>query len=174
MTDTSCFAPDIQLVCDFKLNRQIAPQCEAFFAGLSDIIDPKCEAFWCSRTTSGRILMISLLVAGLRMFDQQELQTLIGGAESPIDVEDLEKNTVMHDGDDPLYKTFWKVVRSLTQEELRSLLKFVTSTPNPPLLGFKYLNPQFGIRLNPEGHDITRLPTAGMFRRVPSAIKAIS
>ena len=99
------------------------------------------------------------------MFDQQELQTLIGGAESPIDVQDLEKNTVMHDGNDPLYKTFWKVVHSLTQEELRSLLKFVTSTPNPPLLGFKYLNPQFGIRLNPEGHDATRLPTAGMFRK---------
>jgi ubiquitin-protein ligase E3 C len=95
------------------------------------------------------------------MFDQQELQTLIGGAESPIDVEDLERNTVMHDEGDPLYTTFWKVVRGMTQEELRALLKFVTSTPNPPLLGFKYLQPKFGIRLNPERGDATRLPTAG-------------
>ena len=67
------------------------------------------------------------------MFDQQELQTLIGGAETPIDVEDLKKHTVMHDNDDPLYEVFWKVVRGLTQAELRALLKFVTSTPNPPL-----------------------------------------
>lgn len=67
------------------------------------------------------------------MFDQQELQTLIGGAEAPIDVEDLKKHSVMHEDGDPLYEVFWKVVRSLTQTELRALLQFVTSTPNPPL-----------------------------------------
>jgi ubiquitin-protein ligase E3 C len=67
------------------------------------------------------------------MFDQQELQTLIGGAETPIDVDDLQQHSVMHEKDDPLYDVFWKVVRGMTQTELRSLLKFVTSTPNPPL-----------------------------------------
>ncbi|KAJ9100578.1 hypothetical protein QFC21_003622 [Naganishia friedmannii] len=127
----------IQLVCDYKLNRQIAPQCEAFFSGLSDIIDPK----W------------------LRMYDQMELQTLIGGTLSPIDVDDLERNCAMPDGtDDDTIRLFWKVVRSFNQTELKALLKFVTSTPNPPLLGFKFLNPNFGIRL--AGNDTTRLPSA--------------
>ena len=41
----------IQLVCRYKLDKQIAAQSRAFFSGLSDIIDSK----W------------------LRMFDQQEL-----------------------------------------------------------------------------------------------------
>ena len=134
---TDLAIPDIQLVCDYKLNRQIAPQCEAFFSGLSDIIDPK----W------------------LRMYDQTELQTLIGGTLSPVDVDDLERNCAMPDGaDDLTIRLFWKVVRSFNQTELKALLKFVTSTPNPPLLGFKYLNPNFGIRL--AGSDTTRLPSA--------------
>ncbi len=33
---------DIQLVCDYKLNRQISKQCFYFFSGLSEMIDPKC------------------------------------------------------------------------------------------------------------------------------------
>lgn len=67
------------------------------------------------------------------MFDQHELQTLIGGAETPIDVDDLQRHSAMHDKDDPLNDVFWKVVKGFTQPELRALLKFVTSTPNPPL-----------------------------------------
>lgn len=34
---------DIQLVCKYKLDKQIAAQSRAFFNGLADIIDPKCE-----------------------------------------------------------------------------------------------------------------------------------
>jgi hypothetical protein len=33
----------IQLVCKYKLDKQIAGQSRAFFNGLSDLIDPKCE-----------------------------------------------------------------------------------------------------------------------------------
>jgi hypothetical protein len=36
-------AVDIQLVCKYKLDKQIAQQSRAFFNGLSDIIDPKCK-----------------------------------------------------------------------------------------------------------------------------------
>jgi hypothetical protein len=68
------------------------------------------------------------------MFDQQELQTLVGGTESPIDVHDLELNTVMPDGaDDLTYRLFWKVVGTFNQDQLKSLLKFVTSCARPPL-----------------------------------------
>lgn len=34
----------IQLVCKYKLDKQIAAQSRAFFTGLSDIIDQKCTS----------------------------------------------------------------------------------------------------------------------------------
>lgn len=33
---------DIQLVCKYKLDKQIAAQSKAFFIGLSDLLDSKC------------------------------------------------------------------------------------------------------------------------------------
>src|SRR5689334_14068895 len=42
---------------------------------------------------------------------------------------------------------FWSVVESFTAVEQQSLLKFVTGGSRPPLMGFKYLNPRFTIRL---------------------------
>lgn len=37
----------------------------------------------------------------------------------------------------PVIQTFWEVVEGFTDEEMRKLLKFVTSCSRPPLLGFK-------------------------------------
>ena len=34
----------IQLVCKYKLDKQIAEQSRAFFRGLSDLIDSKCKS----------------------------------------------------------------------------------------------------------------------------------
>ena len=53
----------IHLISHYKLNTQIEPQCNAFFQGLSSIIDNK----W------------------LNMFDQQELGVLMAGTESDIE-----------------------------------------------------------------------------------------
>ena len=50
---------------------QIRAQCAAFRAGL------------------GEVMRVELL----RMFDATELQTLISGAEIPIDLQDLQANT---------------------------------------------------------------------------------
>ena len=47
-----------------------------------------------------------------RMFNQQELQILIGGVDSPIDLDDLRKHTQYggaYKDDDPIIDTFWKV-----------------------------------------------------------------
>jgi len=129
----------IYLVSNYRLNSQIRFQSEAFFEGLSDIIDPK----W------------------LRMFNQQELQILVGGTEDPIDVDDLQSNTLyggVFDQSHPTIQAFWKVVRSLDQSQKCAFLRFVTSCSRPPLLGFKELNPKFAIR--DAGSDIARLPTA--------------
>ena len=143
----------IQLVCKYKLDKQIAAQSRAFFEGLSDIIDSK----W------------------LRMFDQHELQQLIGGEETMIDLDDLRANAVVSGfPNDNTIRLFWKVsisvnatfslrlalqvVKGFDQEQRKALLSFVTSCSRPPLLGFEYLNPKFGIRFG--GGDTTRLPSA--------------
>ncbi|KAL7420037.1 ubiquitin-protein ligase (E3) [Cryptotrichosporon argae] len=127
----------IQLVCKYKLDKQIAAQSRAFFNGLSDIIDPK----W------------------LRMFDQKEVAQLIGGEETPIDVRDMKKHTDITgfpDGTTP--HMFWKVVKRFTEDEKRQLLRFITSCSRPPLLGFGHLNPKLAIRCS--GSDTSRLPSA--------------
>jgi len=129
----------IQLVSHYRLSKQIKLQSEAFFEGLLEMIDTK----W------------------LRMFNQQEVQILLGGVNSPIDLEDLRKHTnyggLYDDGEDTIVG-FWTVVETFDQEQRRALLRFVTSCSRPPLLGFKELVPNFAIR--DAGQDEQRLPTA--------------
>nr|CAG8539342.1 680_t:CDS:10 [Entrophospora candida]CAG8546331.1 11073_t:CDS:10 [Entrophospora candida] len=127
----------IYRVANHRLNAQIYRQCKAFFNGLSDLIEPK----W------------------LRMFNQQELQILVGGAYIPIDIEDLRQNTVYADykEDDPVMINFWQVVSDFSEEQKQKLIKFVTSCSRPPLLGFKELHPKFSIRR--AGTEI-RLPSS--------------
>ena len=99
------------------------------------------------------------------MFNQQELQTLIGGDSSEIDVQDLRRNTqyggVYVIGDDhqehSTVKNFWQVMQEFSDADRRKVLKYVTSTPRAPLLGFGQLNPRFSIR--DSGFDQTRLPS---------------
>uniref|UniRef100_A0A452SL24 Ubiquitin-protein ligase E3C n=2 Tax=Ursus americanus TaxID=9643 RepID=A0A452SL24_URSAM len=129
----------IHLVADYRLNRQIRQHCLAFRQGLANVLDLE----W------------------LRMFDQQEIQVLISGAQVPISLEDLKSFTNYSGGysaDHPVIKVFWRVVEGFTDEEKRKLLKFVTSCSRPPLLGFKELYPAFCIHNG--GSDLERLPTA--------------
>lgn len=102
----------------------------------------------------------------LSMFNQSELQRLVGGDSSEIDVEDLRRNTIYSGlyeiGDDgqehPTIQMFWEVMRSMEDSQRRDVLKYVTSTPRAPLLGFSQLSPRFSIRDG--GRDTTRLPSA--------------
>ncbi|KAJ6620089.1 HECT-domain-containing protein [Mycena sp. CBHHK59/15] len=129
----------IYLISHYRLSKQIKLQSEAFFEGLSEMIDPK----W------------------LKMFNQQELQILIGGTDSPVDLDDLQGNTQyggVFDSNHATIIAFWRVVNSFDQEQRRALLRFVTSCSRPPLLGFKELVPNFAIR--DAGGDELRLPTS--------------
>jgi len=124
---------------DYKLNQTTSAQTRAFFQGLSGIIELK----W------------------LRMFNQKELQQLIGGASIPIDLIDLQRNVVYgggYDSSHPTIRMLWEVLQELDQDLQRKFLKFVTSCSRPPLLGFSELNPSFSIRRSGEEED--RLPTA--------------
>ncbi|KAH9054061.1 HECT-domain-containing protein [Lactarius deliciosus] len=126
-------------VSHYRLTKQIKQQSDAFFEGLSDMIDPK----W------------------LRMFNQQELQVLLGGVNTPIDLDDLRRNTNyggLYGPDEPTILAFWKVVEGFDAEQRRALLRFVTSVGRPPLLGFSGLVPKFCIR--DAGGDENRLPTS--------------
>lgn len=128
----------IYRVSHYRLNEQIRLQSEAFLAGLTDLIDLR----W------------------LRMLNREELRILISGTEGDIDLEDLRKHTVLggyHEKDE-VVEFFWKSLESFTHAQRKSFLKFVTSCPSPPLLGFAQLNPNLGIRHG--GDDTSRLPTS--------------
>lgn len=133
----------ISYVAHHRLVAQPYRQTKAFLRGLGSIIDPS----W------------------LSMFNQSELQRLVGGDSSEIDVEDLRRHTIYSGlyviGDDglehPTVQFFWQVMHELKDEQRREVLKYVTSTPRAPLLGFSQLSPSFSIRDG--GVDEERLPS---------------
>ncbi|PGG99186.1 ubiquitin-protein ligase E3 C [Blastomyces parvus] len=133
----------ISYIARHRLQAQPYLQTNAFLQGLGTIIQPS----W------------------LSMFNQSELQTLIGGDAGEIDVADLRRNTVYSGvyvvGDDnqehPTIKLFWEVMQGMTNADRQKVLKFVTSTPRAPLLGFSHLNPRFSIRDSSADED--RLPS---------------
>ena len=133
----------ISFMARHRLQIQPHQQTSAFLRGLSSMIQPS----W------------------LSMFNQSELQTLLGGDSSEIDVPDLRRNTLYGGvyviGDDgqehPSIQMFWEVMQAFSDADRRKVLKYVTSTPRSPLLGFSQLNPRFSIR--DSGSDQTRLPS---------------
>lgn len=128
----------IYRVSHYRLNEQIRQQSEAFLSGLTDLIDLR----W------------------LRMLNRDELRILISGTEGDIDLKDLQENTVLggYHEKDQVIDFFWRSLESFTHAQRKAFLKFATSCPSPPLLGFQQLNPKFGIRH--AGDDTSRLPTA--------------
>eukprot|EP00842_Homolaphlyctis_polyrhiza_P005792 jgi/Hompol1/6213/HPOL_002212-RA len=129
----------VYFTANYKLNTKIARQCQAFFRGLSDLIDPS----W------------------LKLFDEKELQILLGGNAVPIDIADLRRNTVyngVYSHDHPTIEMFWRVVEQMDDAERRMLVQYITSCSRPPLLGFGELQPKLCIR--DSGSDEDRLPTA--------------
>lgn len=133
----------ISYMARHRLQAQPYLQTNAFLQGLGQIIQPS----W------------------LSMFNQAELQTLVGGDAGDIDVGDLRRNTIYSGvyviGDDnkehPTIKLFWQVMEAMNNAERAKVLKFVTSTPRAPLLGFSHLNPRFSIRDSSD--DEERLPS---------------
>lgn len=126
----------IHEISNFKLNRVISLQTNAFLNGLYTMI----EKSW------------------LHMFNPFELQELIAG-EDDVNIQDLYDNTVYggYSPDDPTIKYFWEVLDEIEGSDKFKLIKFVTSVPRAPLLGFKALVPKFGIR---KSENSMSLPTA--------------
>lgn len=125
-------------MADYRLNRQIKIHFRNFAEGFYSVVPPE----W------------------LKMFSYSEFQNLLSGSESDIDIADLKENTVYqgnYSAQHPTIVMFWEIVETMSPEEHRKLLAFVTSTDRTPLLGFKSLLPLFAIHsAGPED----RLPTA--------------
>lgn len=128
----------IHLLANYHLNTVLAPQSRWFLQGMCDLISSE----W------------------LRMFSPKEIQILISGESQDFDVDDLQSHSEVNGfaHNSQTVSNFWEVVREMTPDQRRALLKFVTSVPRGPLLGFKQLQPRFGIRF--AGRNDSRLPTA--------------
>ncbi|KAG1657432.1 Ubiquitin-protein ligase E3B [Nymphon striatum] len=118
----------IYLMAHFRMNVQICEQTKAFIKGFKSIISHD----W------------------LMMFSSPELQRLISGDTTGIDIEDLRRHTLYYGGFHESHRVItwlWDILeKDFTQEERSLFLKFVTSCSKPPLLGFAHLEPVFSIR----------------------------
>ncbi|XP_059481924.1 ubiquitin-protein ligase E3B [Neocloeon triangulifer] len=125
----------IHLMAHFRMHIQIREQTAAFIRGFRSIINTD----W------------------LSLFSTPELQRLISGDNSPLDLKDLRRNTQYYGGFHDSHKVIgwlWDVLESdFSELEKRHFLKFVTSCSKPPLLGFAHLEPPFSIRCVEVGDD---------------------
>lgn len=148
-SNTSLF---VHRVAEFKLNTQLKEPTAAFLRGLYALIPRQ----W------------------IEMFNDRELQELIGGAEdgAALNMDDLKAHTHYSAGysaNHPVIESFWEALASLSPSQQANFLRFVTSCPRPPLLGFAYLEPPLTIQMAGGGGDgdgggrdssLERLPTA--------------
>eukprot|EP00004_Rigifila_ramosa_P001341 TRINITY_DN1127_c0_g1_i2.p2 TRINITY_DN1127_c0_g1~~TRINITY_DN1127_c0_g1_i2.p2 ORF type:complete len:363 (-),score=92.70 TRINITY_DN1127_c0_g1_i2:32-1120(-) len=128
----------IHLIANYKLNIQIKNQSKSFLSGLTEVVP----------------------VAWLKIFSENELQLLVSGTQNAPDLVDWKAHT-RYSGFEPneeYIRIFWEVVSELTVPQMESLLRFVTSVPRAPLLGFRDLNPPFTI--HKATHSTTALPSA--------------
>lgn len=135
----------IHLVANYRLNVQIRQQSYHFLRGFQQLIQTK----W------------------IDMFNEHELQVLISGSVEGLNVDDLRSNANYSGGyseNHPVIEMFWEIIKTLDLSLQQKFLKFVTGCSRGPLLGFKYLEPQFCIqRAAPEDVSddmLDRLPTS--------------
>ncbi|GAB4825610.1 E3 ubiquitin-protein ligase upl6 [Ancistrocladus abbreviatus] len=136
--------PFIHLVANHRLNYQIRQQSSHFLRGFQQLI----RKDW------------------IDMFNEHELQILISGSLDGLDVDDLRSHTQYSGGyhaEHYVIEMFWEVLKGMSHENQMKFLKFVTGCSRGPLLGFKYLEPQFCIQRaagNASEEALDRLPTS--------------
>jgi ubiquitin-protein ligase E3 C len=129
----------INLVAKYYLHDRIKLQARAFFRGLYELIQPDILTIFCA----------------------PELQILISGSTGGISIDELKANTRYLGGYTAFDRNilwFWATVQEFNSDDLSKLIKFVTSCPRAPSLGFASLDPLFGIQ-RVESPD-SRLPSA--------------
>ncbi|KAM3722651.1 Ubiquitin-protein ligase E3B [Dirofilaria immitis] len=118
----------VHKMAQYRVFNQTKEQCRAFVSGFLSVLNSN----W------------------LSLFAPHELQYLISGQSTDIDLRDLRKHVQYYGGfhnNHRVIKWLWQVLENdFTAEERRLFLKFVTSCSRAPLLGFAYLEPPFSIR----------------------------
>lgn len=118
----------IHMMAHFKMHKQIQNQVSAFRRGFRTVV----PFDW------------------LNLFSGPEVQRLISGDNTPIDLKDLRRNTSYYGGFHDSHKVIvwlWDILdKDFSDKEKGAFLKFVTSCSKPPLLGFYNLEPPFSIR----------------------------
>ena len=97
----------IQFISHYRLSKQIKQQSDAFFDGLSKMIDTN----WL-RYALTLLFIVWIDHCGGRMFNQQEVQILLGGVNSPVDLTDLRQHTQyggVYDDSEATITAFWNV-----------------------------------------------------------------
>ncbi|KAG9136757.1 hypothetical protein Leryth_004517 [Lithospermum erythrorhizon] len=134
----------IHLVANHRLNFQIRQQSTHFLRGFQQLI----QKDW------------------IDMFNEHELQLLISGSVDGFDIDDLRAHTQYTGGyhkDHYVIEVFWEVIKNFSLDNQRKFLKFVTGCSRGPLLGFKYLEPQFCVQRaagSASEETLDRLPTS--------------
>lgn len=121
-------------MADYRLNRRLHKQCNAFITGFRSVID----YHW------------------LRCFSAPELQRLIAGDDARIDMDDIKRHSTYiggYTGSHRVIKWLWQAVAEFTVEEQAMFLKFVTSCSKPPVLGFATLQPALSVRAVTDDSD---------------------
>jgi E3 ubiquitin-protein ligase NEDD4 len=108
------------------LQKRVEQQFSAFITGFNELIPPDL----------------------VKVFDERELELLIGGIATDIDVEDWKKNTnyIGYTENDEVIQSFWRCISSWDNEQKSRLLQFVTGTSRIPANGFEDLQGQGGPR----------------------------
>uniref|UniRef100_A0A0R3S056 Ubiquitin-protein ligase E3B n=1 Tax=Elaeophora elaphi TaxID=1147741 RepID=A0A0R3S056_9BILA len=118
----------VHKMAQYRVFNQTKEQCHAFVSGFLSVLNSS----W------------------LSLFAPHELQYLISGQSTDIDLHDLRKHVQYYGGfhnNHRVIKWLWQILENdFTAEERRLFLKFVTSCSRAPLLGFAYLEPPFSIR----------------------------
>ena len=118
----------MHLVARFRMHTQIRDQTAAFTRGFRSLV----ATDW------------------LGLFSSSEVQRLISGDNSPLDLKDLRRHTHYYGGFHDSHRVvswLWEVLeRDFSDRERAAFLKFVTSCSKPPLLGFEHLEPPFSVR----------------------------
>jgi hypothetical protein len=130
----------ISAVAKHYLHDRLALASRAFFAGVRQVVHPDL----------------------LRLFCAPELQILISGASTGVDVADLRAHTHYaggYSGVDRTVVRFWAVVQEFSDTQRAALLRFATSCERAPSLGFGSLSPPFTVQRVDSEAD-SRLPTA--------------
>lgn len=118
----------------------------------------------------------------IRIFNSIELQWIISGDNREnedgkiLNIKNLRENIQYHGykEDEPYINEFWKIVSSFSIQDQQNFLRFITSSPRPPLLGFSQLNPKFTIRrVAPYNSSYQERDPFELFRS-PSAISSSS